>query len=468
MLPLWFGAEILSARLAGDVGSSGGVAYWAHVGGFMWGAAIAAAIGHWRLEERFIHSAIEGKITVMSNPIVEEAMEARSTGNLQRAYALLAPAAKNSPNDPDIVTAFWETTCALRCAQEAVPAMYRIANSALRNGDKELAAQYWGEVAECLPEARAESTWLIRLVPALLDLDLRKQAALALRHAVSEEQSVVSLGTSLRVLDLARGVDVHAGISAARRVLASPDFHESKRERVEQQLATLEAEAAHQPSHLHQATGIDRSIAIDDDELMQETADESAVSDNNEPTQHSTGLELDASGKLVATDITNADGEPELLIGLTPEDMLLPPLARFMSVKAMEVKPIELLDHAISIMGSEGKTKKLEYNKISAIAVAAVPGKASKSVLIVDLVLNWNDSNAEILHTVRLRSDEFDVRNLVPMARRPMDAFRAFIAELLSRSAAVPLPDENSARGHPFQSYPDLDTYQRKALSVDH
>jgi hypothetical protein len=137
-----------------------------------------------------------------------------------------------------------------------------------------------------------------------------------------------------------------------------------------------------------------------------------------------------------------------------------------MSVKATDVKPVELLESSISVMGSEGEAANLEYGKISAIAVAAVPGRSSKPVLVIDLILNWNDANAEILHTVRLRSDEFDVKRIIPTARRPMDAFRALIAELLSRSAAIPLPDEASARGHPFRSYPDLETYQREALSI--
>jgi hypothetical protein len=80
--------------------------------------------------------------------------------------------------------------------------------------------------------------------------------------------------------------------------------------------------------------------------------------------------------------------------------------------------------------------------------------------------LNWNDPSEEILRTVRLRSDGFDVKRLFPTATRPMDAFRALIAELLLRSAATALPDETSARGNPFQSYPDLETYQREVLSL--
>jgi membrane associated rhomboid family serine protease len=466
MLPLWFGSEILAARMVGDVGSTGGIAYWAHVGGFMWGAAITAAIARWKVEERFVQSAIEDKITVLSNPLLEKALEVHSSGDLPGAYKLLTQAAKESPNNPDTISALWEMACALGRPKEAVRAMYRIANTALREGDKKLAAQFWGDVIERVPKARAEPTWLVRLAPALLELDQRQQAAVALRHAVSKEQSTVSLGTVLRVLDLARGIDPHAGVHAARRALKSPDLQDSRREGIQQQLADFEVEAANQPAHFNWETGVDRSIAIDDDELLTTTPSPSSGYDKNAPDPFSSEIELDATGQLVSTPCSAGDKTPMPLADLLPEEVMQLSLERFMGVKVTSVKPIELLDHSISVMTSEGKATKLEYERISAIAAAAIPGKSSKPVLIVDLVLNWNDSNAEILHTVRLHSDTFDVRRLIPIARRPMDAFRALIAELLSRSSAVPLPDETGARGHPFRSYPDLETYQCEALSI--
>jgi len=464
MLPLWFGTELLSASLARDVGSTGGVAYWAHVGGFLWGAMIAAAIGRWRVEERFIHSAIEEKITVMSNPIVEEAMEARSRGDFDHAYRLLTQAAKETPDDPETITALWEVACALRLSTEAAPAMLRIASCALRDGEKELATQYWNEVAERAPEARAEPTWLVRLVPVLLELDQPKQAALALRHTVSEGQSI-SLGTSLRVLDLARGVDANAGIYAARTVLASPTFHESKRDRIRQLLAEFEEEAARQPSNLRQGAGIDRSISLDlsDDippPVPSEPGDEQSL-------DSPFGLELDATGALVTANAPKLKDNTEYFVGLPPEEVIPDSLGRFMSVKTSNAVPVELLDDSIVLAQPDGKSTKLNYQKIDAIAVGAVPGKSSKPVLVVDLVLNWNDTNAETLRTVRLQSDAFDVRRLVPIARRPTDAFRTLVAELLSRSSAVPLPDENGARGHPFHNYPDLEAYQREALAIE-
>ena len=103
------------------------------------------------VEERFIHPAIEGKITTLSNSVVDAAMEASSNGDVKGAFEILTQATKESPDDSETIIAFWETACELRRPMEAVPAMYRLAKSALRKGEIELAAQYWGDVVERVP-----------------------------------------------------------------------------------------------------------------------------------------------------------------------------------------------------------------------------------------------------------------------------------------------------------------------------
>ena len=100
-------------------------------------------------------------------------------------------------------------------------------------------------------------------------------------------------------------------------------------------------------------------------------------------------------------------------------------------------------------------------------AVVAAHGLAARPVVLVDLVLNWNDSGAAPLHVLRLRSDRFDPRKLVPGAADALAALRQLLADLLTRSAAVPLPDADAARGRPFRVFSDPLAYQREVLQVD-
>jgi hypothetical protein len=54
-----------------------------------------------------------------------------------------------------------------------------------------------------------------------------------------------------------------------------------------------------------------------------------------------------------------------------------------------------------------------------------------------------------------MRSDAFDALALKPDEADEIEAFRAFLADLLTRSNAIPLPD--------FES---LEAYQREVLQV--
>jgi membrane associated rhomboid family serine protease len=102
MLPLWFGRELVFAQswdVAAPGTGGGGVAHWAHVWGFAFGIAVAAAVSYWRIEERFIHRAIEAKITVHSNPAVDHPLEARAKGEIERSLQLLSTAVREDPDN---------------------------------------------------------------------------------------------------------------------------------------------------------------------------------------------------------------------------------------------------------------------------------------------------------------------------------------------------------------------------------
>ena len=106
LLPLWLFGEIFYGSL---FGSSSGVAHWAHVGGFLFGALAALAIQHSGIEQK-ANKAIEDKLAWSNDAELEQAsgmMEhgqlvgsADSSDQLRRGKAELArrlePAAANS------------------------------------------------------------------------------------------------------------------------------------------------------------------------------------------------------------------------------------------------------------------------------------------------------------------------------------------------------------------------------------
>jgi len=69
LLPLWLGMEVLYGTL---MGNAGGVAHWAHVGGFLSGAVVAVCLRYSGLEQK-ANKAIEEKVTWTVDPVIDEA-----------------------------------------------------------------------------------------------------------------------------------------------------------------------------------------------------------------------------------------------------------------------------------------------------------------------------------------------------------------------------------------------------------
>jgi membrane associated rhomboid family serine protease len=120
---------------------------------------------------------------------------------------------------------------------------------------------------------------------------------------------------------------------------------------------------------------------------------------------------------------------------------------------------------ALDVAGS-GKTI-LPYERIDAVSVAAVKGLSHKTVIVIDVILNWVSLPGEPLKVIRFRSDEFNPRALAPDAHSVIVALRAVLAEILRRSGAVPLPDADAASGKRFATCSDLTAYQRSVLGAD-
>jgi hypothetical protein len=128
----------------------------------------------------------------------------------------------------------------------------------------------------------------------------------------------------------------------------------------------------------------------------------------------------------------------------------------------MEGAPRELSEAGIVLDLPGGRRGRVEYTKIEAVAVAEVGDLAAHPVVVVDLLMNWNTADDVALRAVRLRSDGFDPCAVVAGEERPAAAFRAFLATLVERTGATPLPDADLRP----QRYDDIAAYQRELLGV--
>jgi membrane associated rhomboid family serine protease len=97
LLPLWLLTEIFY----GSAGSAmSGVAHWAHVGGFVFGALIAVVVQKSGLEH-LAEKGIQEKISWVSHPLLAEASEQMEHGQLDQATTSLQKLLQEKPDSID-------------------------------------------------------------------------------------------------------------------------------------------------------------------------------------------------------------------------------------------------------------------------------------------------------------------------------------------------------------------------------
>ncbi len=467
---LWFLRELANAGFATGLGVTTGVAYWAHVGGFAFGAVGALAIRHFKVEERFIAAAIDDKVTlVAANPVLEEAMEARNNGELEKAFEMLQREAKRHPKDPDLALAFWDTAVSCQRAEDAVASMGTLIEHTLRSKETEQALAYWRELQHMIPDALVAPALLMKLLPGLIETHSLDTAQTQLRHCVDPGNRGLTLGMAMRVVEAARELDPPSALGAARQALRSPDMHESKRDKLLELVQALEAEgiAEHPPIVLASA-GVSQGARPSPVEAIDVPLSEPLPVESAPLSQLPPPLPVEPPPIPLVSAAETVEGpavEPQFedpeLFGMGFVD-----LARFSAVKEREIVPVALLDEGLRMNMSDGRGASLRFDKIEAVAVGLVKDLGPKPVLVMDLALNWSTTEEQTLKVARIRSDRFDPRKLLGRDLPPLKAFKLFFHQLLERSGATALPGAEALDGKNLPTFETLASYHGEVLQV--
>jgi tetratricopeptide (TPR) repeat protein len=237
MLPLWFGEQLFYALMVGSLGEEhgGGVAYWAHVGGFAFGFGAALAMKRWRIEERYIDSNIESKINkkIIDNRAVERALEAQSRGEPERAFELLNAELKRAPHNRDAALAFWAVAVDCDRAPEAAKGLLRAIQHDLRTGEREQALEHWNELVQHAPDVTVEAGLLVRLAQAMEEDGNREESLVLLRRALLSAGRCPDAAVALNIALMGRGRDDTLARGAARLALAKPGLDRDGRAEAE-------------------------------------------------------------------------------------------------------------------------------------------------------------------------------------------------------------------------------------------
>jgi membrane associated rhomboid family serine protease len=447
LLPLWLGLEWSIARGVGaPPAGAGNASVWALAGGFVTGALVSFAIRVLGVEGRLERAEVDQETRRgAATPRLERALQERSAGSLDEAFNLLSGILRREPEHLDAALAFWDVANDLGRPGAAVNAILRVVRDEIQRGDQANAVKHWLELAECGFDGDAEPALLIRMATMLRDAGERQAAVRALRNALLRAEGASATAVASRVARQASELDPRTARDAAWRALGSLDLDLQERQSLEDLLAEIEP-------HLAPA----------DDELSRETSFEGqaafSAADLTPPEPEL--VEPEPSAADTPAGAIEASGAPDA----RPDPIELEEGVR--RLEAVVAAPTGFDSEGLLIEIDGAAQKRVRFDRIEALSVAAVDGLGTKTVIVLDLVLNWISLTAEPLKVVRLRSNRFDPRRVAMGCAEPLDALRAIIQRILDESDAIPLPDLQSACGMPFAAFPSLGAYQRDVLMV--
>ncbi len=233
MLPLWFFKELAYAAamdtLAPGAGG-GGVAFWAHVWGFGFGAVAAAVIAYLRIEEKYIHGSIESKVTLVDNTAVETASALAESGDVRGAVGSFERELAVNPDNVDAAMALWNLCFKHDMTAAAVPPMLRALASAVRRGDDEFVIAHWEDMLHACGNLPVEPALAVRMAE-LLERDRRDEGARdTVELAFRRMDHSTPAGLRLRLARLAITLEAPSVASVIDAALADPELPPDARE----------------------------------------------------------------------------------------------------------------------------------------------------------------------------------------------------------------------------------------------
>lgn len=143
MLPLWFIKELAWGMM--DTTAKGGVAYFAHAGGFAFGVLAALAIKYSGLERR-IDVALESESTKEQDPRITALARKAETGQVSEALVEFEALSAALPNNPDVFVELARTARLAGDPERAARAEARLIEVYLRQGWADTACAVYDEL----------------------------------------------------------------------------------------------------------------------------------------------------------------------------------------------------------------------------------------------------------------------------------------------------------------------------------
>jgi membrane associated rhomboid family serine protease len=412
MLPIGFIMELINASIMDSIApeGGGGVAHWAHVWGFIFGAAGALLIKFLKIEEKFVAPKVEAETSYVNKSFVtyEEAMQALADGDKEKAYAMLMDASKEGPSNQDVIGALWNIAPEMGRTGEVAPLLTRLIEKEVQQARLEAALFHYKHLRSKVPDTRFSTHTKIMIFEQSVNVKDLEEAKILYGELLNEVNLASSPGLVLELCIAALKFDLNFGKSLANKVielaLQHPEVPEDRKESLKQKLyAIQEPKIPITPSQSQPPPiPIEPIIPIKP----------------NQPT------------------IPIKPGEPVTSVRPEPmaEDRFAPPPppGPRKSFRVTKAVPIGVKGGKIALNIENMGQRFFALEKVKAISVVKISPPGERPFLLIDLFVD--DPGAPtaataqevVIRTLRLLSPNFNPQKFVAQAQGPLEAFKIF------------------------------------------
>ncbi|MEM7410747.1 MAG: hypothetical protein AAF430_10975 [Myxococcota bacterium] len=424
VLPPWLGSDASFTSvdvLTKTAAPASTDVYWALLGAAVAGVTFAIVARFAKVDG--VRTEVSGSVA-MRHPLFRRALRAQEGGRPREALELLEELVREEPDHYEGAVLLSDLLRELG-RPEAPSALLHVIRIELKQHHATSAIDHWRELTQHGIPGEIKPAFLVSMALLLRENKEQEAAITALRCALERSDDSVSRHVAARIARAARGIDHEVAEVAAWRALGSIELGLRERQALESLLAEVLPARKEEVARAATVAPPTPAASAPDAETGEAAAPRPA------PMNDAIDLDLPDRG-----------------------------------IDAILAVPVELRDEGLQIQTAEGQKKLVRFDRMEAIAVAAVSELGQKPVILVDVVLNWMTTANETLRVIRLRADRFDPLRLVEAPSR-VDALRETVKRMLAASGALPLPDEHAALGRPFASFSDLETYHRTVLMVE-
>jgi len=252
ILPLYLVSEILDAVAMHHTfsGGGGGINHLAHIGGFVFGLAVAGVISI--LEERIRTFRLFGiaRKNEMTNGVFDMAYQLVEKGNYEKALAVIKKALRIVPNNEALLLEYWNL--AIRLQQEtarASRAFVRMIERHIRDNHCEIAQKYWFILKERFPRIPLSHFSKIRFIEYLVGVEWLDAAKRLLNELVMEVNGMTQSGILARIGKIARRFDWNTAIKTLKSIVSLPGLSLTQKQAFQKELHMIQArqKAAYAP-----------------------------------------------------------------------------------------------------------------------------------------------------------------------------------------------------------------------------